>query len=356
MRGRSLHFRSPVAGVLALVALLASASRAHAQAPPQDNSAAVEALFGEGKRLIGEGKIAEACPKFLASYTLDPQRIGTLLNLADCYERNNQLASAWARYVEARPLAQRAGQTERMEYAAQHAAALEARLARLTVVAPRAVAGLTIKRDGVLVDPAAYGVAIPVDAGSHSIVATAPGRRAWTSEVVIGKEGEKRTVEVPALVDERVAAAPAVAPAPAPAPAPPPAVTPPTAATAPEEPSDPAQADENHGTSARGVVGLVIGAVGVVGIGVGAGFGISALGKNSDADAYCGQAGTGANDCYGEGVTLRSDAVSSANLSTFFFAAGATLVVGGLLIWLTAPSSSSSKSSAQRNPRAGFAF
>jgi serine/threonine-protein kinase len=317
----------------------------------------VEALFSEGKRLIGEGKISEACPKFLASYNLDSQRIGTLLNLADCYERNHQLASAWARYVEAKPLAQRAGQTERAEYAVQHAAALEPRLAHLIVVVPKASAGLTVKRDGVLVEPAAYGVPIAIDAGSHALTATAPGRRAWSTEIVFGKEGEKRTVEVPALVDEKVAAAPVAAPAPTPAPPPAErAVAPAPADTAPAEPVGAPPAEVSHGSSSQGVIGLLIAGVGVVGLGFGTGFGLSALGKKGDAEPYCGQNGTGANDCFGEGVTLRSDAANAATASTIFFAAGATLLVGGVVLWLTAPSSSAARSTDARNLRAGFTF
>jgi hypothetical protein len=244
--------------------------------------------------------------------------------------------------VEARPLAQRAKQTERMDYAAEHAAALEPRLARLIIVAPKGVTGLVIKRDGVVVDPTVYGVAVPVDAGSHAISATAPGRRTWTNDLVMDKEAEKRTVEVPSLVDEN-------------------AVTPPPAGAASQpvtrdEPTTAPPNEESHGRSARGVVGLVIAGVGVVGLGVGAGFGIAALGKQSDSDAYCGKGGAGANECFGDGVSLRSDAVSSANVSTIFFAAGAALVAGGLVLWLTAPSSSAATSSTPRNPSAGFAF
>lgn len=342
MRASELQLRAPVAGALAVLAVVVSVTHADAQPLPvsPDNSAAVEALFSEGKRLVAEGRIAEACPKFLASYNLDSQRVGTLLNLADCYEKNHQLASAWARYVDARPLAQRANQIERRDYAAEHAAALEPRLARLTIVAPRGVTGLVITRDGVALDPAVYGVAVPVDAGSHSVSATAPGRRAWSNDVVIDKEAEKRTVEVPLLVVES-AAAPAAAP---------------RRPASHDEPPTASASEERHGRSARGVVGLVLAGVGVVGLGVGAGFGVEALGKKSESDAYCGKGGTGDNECFGDGVTLRSDAVSNANVSTIFFAAGAALVAGGLVLWLTAPSSSAATSNAGRNPRAGFAF
>src|SRR5437763_1990631 len=107
---------------IVLAAAAAALGALAAPARAQDNSAAVEALFNEGKRLSAEGKIALACPKFLASYNLE-KRLGTLLNLADCYEKNAQLASAWARFVEARTLAARANQQERADYATQHAKA-----------------------------------------------------------------------------------------------------------------------------------------------------------------------------------------------------------------------------------------
>ena len=48
-----------------------------------------ESLFREGKRLSGEHKFAEACPKFAESYKLDPG-LGTLLNLAICHEVGGQ--------------------------------------------------------------------------------------------------------------------------------------------------------------------------------------------------------------------------------------------------------------------------
>src|SRR5436309_1887312 len=77
----------------------------------QDNSALVESLFEEGKKLAAAGNYTDACPKFLASYNLE-HRTGTALNLADCYEKSGQLASAWARFVEVATVAERAGQIE----------------------------------------------------------------------------------------------------------------------------------------------------------------------------------------------------------------------------------------------------
>lgn len=309
--------------VVAVVTLSAT-SRA------EDNSAAVQALFAQGKQLMAEGKTGLACPKFLASYELE-KRIGTLLNLADCYEKNGQLASAWARYLEAMPLTERAGQGERLTFATDHAAALEPKLARLTVVAPPNVSGLVVKRDNLLVEPRTVGTEIPVDVGTHVIDASAPGKVPWTTRVVILENGERKSVSVPPFTT--AAGTGDSSPAGA-KPSSPPVLT-------------------RVGPNGRTVAGLVIGGVGVACLGIGTGFGVAALGKDSDASPYCGQNGAGKNDCSSDGVAHRSDAVTNGNLSTIFFAVGTALVAGGLVLWLTAPSR---RSDATARPRSGLVF
>lgn len=315
-----MRIRTPVA--VAVVLVIASfVAPSHAE----DKSAEVEALFGEGKLLVNEGKFALACPKFLASYRLD-QRIGTLLNLATCYEKNHQLASAWTRYLEAQPLTRAANQQERLDYATERAAALLPLLAHLTIVAPPASRGIEIKRDGALVDPATYGIELPIDTGRYSIVASAPGKRTWAGRVTIAKNGEKKVIHVPLLFDANQAegvAADASSPA--------------SGGTGTDEDLATSSGEASSGPSARKVVGLVLAGAGVVSLGIGTGFGIAALGKKSDSDAYCGQNGGGANDCYGSGYDARRSAVVNGDVATAFFAVGTALVVGGLIVWLTAP-------------------
>ena len=68
--------------IVAAMLLFASAPRAQGA-----DLAAAQGLFDEAKRLVAQGSVAEACPKFLASFKLDP-RPGTGVNLADCHEKS----------------------------------------------------------------------------------------------------------------------------------------------------------------------------------------------------------------------------------------------------------------------------
>src|SRR5688500_15209686 len=76
-----------------VVALSPSIARA------QSSAAQAEQLFKDGKSLMGAKQYAEACDAFAASQELDPQ-LTTLMNLADCREKNGQLATAWSLFLE----------------------------------------------------------------------------------------------------------------------------------------------------------------------------------------------------------------------------------------------------------------
>lgn len=146
--------------------LLCALVLASASARADDDKAAAETLFQEGKRLVAQERYAEACSKFSASFQAEPS-IGAMLNLARCHERSGQTASAWAEYVEAASLARRAGETKTAEAASAYASALEAKLIRLTIRVPERLPGMRVLRNGAVVPDASLGVAIPVDPGSN---------------------------------------------------------------------------------------------------------------------------------------------------------------------------------------------
>src|SRR5262245_23491607 len=102
---------------------VAAAIAAHTT-PAGAQRADAETLFREGKRLLKEGKIAAACDKLDASERLEPSA-GTELNIADCREKNGQLATAWAMFVRAAATAKHSdGDGKREAEAKRRAAAL----------------------------------------------------------------------------------------------------------------------------------------------------------------------------------------------------------------------------------------
>jgi hypothetical protein len=293
-----------------LVVALAAPARAEGGS---SNKAAAEALFVEGRRLAGEGKYADACPKFEASQKLDPG-LGTVLNLADCYEKIGKTASAWAQYREAIPLARAAGSTERETLATERSKALESRLSTLTIRAMSGDSGdaaLDVRRDGVSVDAAELSTPIPVDPGTHEVTAAAPGQKPWSAKVSVGTNAAKVVVEIPKLE-------PAAGGAPA------------AAATA-----APADESSTQKSSAQRPIAIAVGAVGVVGLGLGTFFGLSASSTWKDAKAACTDF---PYQCTQEGLDKQDSARTKATVSTVAFIAGGVALATGVVLFVTAGS------------------
>lgn len=303
-----------------LVLLVAiGASVARAQVTPAEKAAA-EALFDRGMTATREGKFAEACQAFEQSQAIE-RGIGTMLWLADCYEKTGRTASAWALFREASSEARANGQTERAEAGRQRAERLEPSLGRLTVDVPvdGRPSGLEVLRNGTPVPPGLWGVPVPVDPGQHKIEARAPGHQPYAQMIGIEKGPGVWKVTVPQLVAEPKAPAPVAAPT---------LVAEPAVLAAP-----PPLPKEKPGKVQR-ITGLVIGSAGVALLAVGGGFGVRALRKNNETKDLCGDAKQCSNP---KGVDASKSASSAATLSTVGFAAGGALLAGGLLTYLLAP-------------------
>src|SRR5258708_3181546 len=91
---------------------------------PASEGALAEMLYRQGRALIGEGKVSEACPKFAESYRLDAAT-GTLLNLALCHEIEGKLATAWLEFSRAVALARRDRRHDRVRFAQERLAVIE---------------------------------------------------------------------------------------------------------------------------------------------------------------------------------------------------------------------------------------
>lgn len=183
-----------------VVVLIASAAIAGAQ--PSEAVKRADALFTEGRALVDAGKFSEACPKFEESQRLDPG-LGTLLNLAACYESVGRLASALTAFRSAEEQARAAGPSEkkREQAAADRARSLESRVARLTITlaAGDRPAGFAVTRDGVRVPALDFGRRIAVDPGTVVIEATAPGHDPFHTEVTVDVVTGLQIIDVPLL-------------------------------------------------------------------------------------------------------------------------------------------------------------
>jgi hypothetical protein len=283
------------------------------------DEASAQKLFDEGRTLMASGRLAEACAKFSASEQLAPSG-GTLLNLADCYEKNSQFASAWAMFQEVQSRAHRAGRADVEKMASDRVKEIDPKLSFLTIIVPpeAVVDGLEVRRDGEVVPRGAWGTVLPVDGGTHRVDAKAPGKKEATMTASVAPSGDRATITVSRLDDL------------------PPAVSTPgsqreASVAAPET------ASRTSGMPFQKKLALVLGGGGIVAIGVGGVFGAQAISKNKDAMPFC-PASPRCNDP--RGVQLTNDARSAATISTVLFVAGGALVAAGATLFLTSPTSS----------------
>ena len=177
------------------------------------------------------------------------------------------------------------------------------------------LSAVKVTMDGEMLAERVEGTALSIDPGEHTFTFEVAGQAPVVRKLVI-QQAQKDRRELIALAPE----APAVPPAPVPPPSLP-AVPPPV------------EADQGMGT--QKILAIVAGGVGVVGLGVGAAFGLIAMSKKSDAQSAC------PNQCAtADGVSKWNDAASAGNISTIGFIVGGVGVAGAAVLWLTAPNTS----------------
>jgi hypothetical protein len=311
--------------IVALVLCFSAWSQGEARAQTKDDVARAEALFNAGRALVEGGRYADACAKFAESKRLAPG-LGVTLYLADCYERIGRTASAWTEFRNAEGQA-RERNDRRSDVARARAQALEQRLCRLTIsVAPSVPHnGLEVLRDGLPVAQEELGLAVPVDAGDHVVVASLQGGS--TRRTLIAHVGA-RNPNAEVTIDSLEGTAES------------------SGATSGDEPPEPAQesaasAEKPLATpktapgDARMIrrwAGLGLGALGVVGIGTGAVFGLVAKAKLDESNnGPC----NAMDRCSPDGRAIRKDAEDAALVSTVTFVGGAVALAAGAVLYAT---------------------
>jgi hypothetical protein len=281
---------------------------------------AAAALFAEGRAQMAAGDLASACVRFAESDRLEPAP-GTKLNLADCYEREGRLASAWITFSAAESEARRLGRENWVAIARARTRLLDPRLPRLTLVlAEGAPAVTSIHCDGTTLMSAAAQTPIPVDPGPHEIEAFAGEVRVFESRVD-AVSGKATTVTI---VPSRLFEAPA---------APPPA---PNA----ETPVASWRVRRGGGAGSRFVeYGLLAG--GAAGVAAGSVMGAIAFSENASARAACPHPSA----CGDRSAVAESDAAHrDALISDIAFAVGGTLVTAGVVLFFARSPSSTQAS------------
>jgi hypothetical protein len=285
-----------------------------------EGDAEAEQLFRDGKKLMDEKRYAEACIAFETSQRLDAA-LTTLVNLANCREKNGQLQSAWIDFldVERRTRGDRK-QAALNKTAKQRADALEPRLSYLTVSVPADsnVDGLQLSRDGLPFDPGLWNRAIPVDGGSYVIGGRAPGHEEWSTTVTVPTENGHISVDVPKFkeVEKLVPAVAAAEPA----------------ADSDDE-DDEYDRSEPSAFTGRRKLALGVGAGGLVAVGAGIVFGLQASGMADDATALC-PAPTGCTRS-ADANALIARAQTRAIVADVAYGVGAAAVITAAVLWFT---------------------
>ncbi len=191
------------------------------------------------------------------------------------------------------------------------------------------LADVAVDVDGKRLTDKLKGSPMPIDTGDHAFTFTAPGHAPLTKHFLIhaGEKDRREAIVLGAATGAATSSSPS------------------TIATAPPaEESSPTNQDSNPGGTQR-VIGVVVAGVGVVGVAVGAIFGLKTFSQWSSAQSDC-QSTT--NCDHSKAVDERSSAMTSSTISTIGFIAGGAFLAGGAVLYFTAPKASS-------KPTIGFA-
>lgn len=288
-----------------------------------NDAVAADALFQAGKSLITEKKYAEACSKFDASYKLDPT-LGTLLNLADCYEKAARFATSWSTWGAAIGQAQR-DKDPRVDYAKERRAAVTPKLPKVVINAYGMMPGIEVFWDNVKVAPGVFGTEMPTELLEHKLVVRRDDGVVLLERIVHVLEDGKKTevpIDIVALNREH----------------------PREVATPPPPPKPLTIAPRNSQRS----TGLIVGGVGLAALVTAGGLELGAIAKRSEAD--------GSNACVDNFCTPQGiEAIAAART---YATAGQWIGVGGLVVFsvgatlfFAAPSPPAAKSTQSLNVR-----
>ena len=263
---------------------------ASALAQPKDATARADALFEKGKSELAANRPKQACAAFEESYALDAAD-GTLLALGLCHEQLGELPRAYNELATVQASAAKTGRDDRQRVAKTALSRIEPKVGRISIKVPGDVGcAAAIDDTKTTVDIQA------VTAGTHRVSCSS-----WSSSIE-APLGQVVVVVVPAA--EKPMSAPPLATKPVPPPA--------------ED-------------AAPFPWGYVVGGAGVLSLGVGTVFGVSAFSQWNDVKAKC--VPTACSDRSADADA--SSAKRSALVSNITIGAGVVLLAVGIYLVVT---------------------
>ncbi len=257
-----------------------------------EDPARAESLFREGKRLYGAGQLDEACAALAESDRLDPA-VGTLGLLAACDERRGKLREALLAYREVARRAA-AANDDRAAFARERAESLERRVPKLTVDV--ADPSSEVRVDGERLRTEDFGHALLRNVGSVEIAATHRDGTTFSHRAAL-TEGASLVVAIPA-------------------------------------PGRAAEAPTPSGEGSPPWAAIGAAGVGVAGLAVMTGFGLSAASLDGDSQDLAVECEAGSASACTQGQDARSDAETRAGVATVGFVVGVAGLATGALLWL----------------------
>jgi hypothetical protein len=307
-------------------------------------------LFAEASALEERGNWSAASVKLREALAIK-ETPGLRYHLAHCEEQSGQLVAASLEYARASELIRAGAQAPDV---AQLLALADQRLVtqipKLSLDVPADVQGVTVEIDGHPISPAVLGNPIPLDPGSHRVVARAPNRGDFNERVELTL-GQTHTLVL--VFPQRGPVPPRVA-----------SVTPASRTLATEP--------ERRGVPPRTIALIGEGALAAAGLGIGIGFTVARANAaerverwQGEIDARFSGSGAGCQDAAAspECTELRS-AIDDHRRSTLLMTAGyvgaGVGLTAGVLTWLLWPKSdtrvSASVGSEGMTLRAGTTF
>lgn len=289
--------------------------------PAAADVGSADKLFAEGKALMDQGKFAEACAKYEASYEADAA-LGSLLNLADCLERDGRLASAYGRWGDAITFANRKNDN-RASYAKDRREDLKPKLSFVTlqVIGTLPPELVIYKGEAKFTSAGVSGTALPTDPGTTVIQVVRGTDVLWETKIEL-QQAQQQTVTVP--VDEIVKQNPGP-------------MKQRDNRIGPTRGAGPTEGEVPQGFwSTQRIAGFIVGSVGVVGAAVGFALGGVALSKSGDLSDQCTEGGD-PRYCTSEGELIREDAYTFAQASTWTLIGSGIVAAVGITVIVTAP-------------------